>query len=420
MESRSASSPEKTIAFILNDLSKLYRQPAEQWLETFWQTEQYQRLKQKIMTQPEAMTSEEFICFVLTRDGGEIPYNIPLQQLKQAIEEKKEVLHPITLKHLIITQEIIDRDNLLTYEEKLKNEFCQLITEYCTNRDCGFLNLAKVDLSNMDLRPIKVPLYHAYLVRANLSHTILTGVVDANLSYVDLSYACFMGSIFDANLYRCNLSHAKIEASSISRVDLICADLTNTKLDAYLENVNFQNAIFNETNFDYGIQENVEFFSSTASLSQLESECISIMTAMTTCVTPSKEIHKAYNRPDDIDTLEFDEDVYVAIAKDLVSKLEAVDNVTLKAKIAFIDSIYRYFEPKSKANNYDIAKSVATFFVQPTSFLENTINKDIGWARFFRIAEPMTKSQAILDTAKMKMLAACQDDEERKETFVPW
>lgn len=426
MDARKVTNENDVTTFIMNELSQLKRKHAEKWLESFWQTEYYQALKQKLITQPELMSSEELICFVLTRDGGEMPYTIPLQRLKQAIEEKKAVLAPGTLSHLMIIQKVMTRDDMMNDNEEVINEFFSLQLNHY--RNYGFLNFAKADLSNVNLKSFQIGLRNAYLVRANLSHAIFTGAHNVNLSFADLSYLQCKFPISKSNLSSCNLSYAKISAiSSFENVDLTRADLTGTKIHVYnAKNINFQTALFNNTHFDYcKFKDNIEFFTHATSLEQLKAECISVMNAMLTCKTPSKEVHKkvceTYGRPDDINKREFDDEIYVTIAKDLVSKLEVIDNATLEEKIVFINSVYPYFEPKSKINNLDVAKGIITLLVNPDNFLDSTAGKDIGWARFFGQAEARTKSQDILYAAKTKM-EKVDRELQQNDTYqsIPW
>lgn len=410
METRKETEQEDFTPYIINELSAMEITRALKFLEHYWKTDDYRALKEKLMTQPDTLSPDELICFVLARDGEETPYEIPLECLQQAIAEKKETLPKETLNHLMIIEKILAQ-KILDNEEHLTKESRNLLWDRHKN-GTPFLNLAKVDLSHLHFQ--EIPLNGACLVRANLQNIKFASfrLDNSNLSYADLRGADLgCANLNNINLQMSNLENAQLWSAQLTHVDLSHANLTNVNFkSAKLKNVNLQKAVFSKndmTNTQFKAQ--TQFFSPATSLEELKTEFMLLMHIMADCTTFTRSFRKDNAEIDFSLTInEFEDTLYVGIAKDLVRKLAAMTDITREEKRAFIDQISPCFEPVSLASNIELATGLLFDFGK---FLDQLLSKDLHRARFFGLADPRTKSQAVLYQARKKMDAEEENHE---------
>lgn len=414
MEARKESDMECSSTFIINELSTMHSEQAQKILASYWETESYRELKQKLIEHPETLSPDELISFVLTRDGGEAPYEIPLERLKKVIEEKKSVLPASTLNHLIIIQKMMAQDDIIDNELGLTIEFLNMLFAREDNYPNTFLNLAKANLANMDL--FGASLTGAYLVRANLSNArIGYRFHGANMSYANLTGAQFPSAFENVNLTGSNLTQANMLGCRLNNINLSYANLSNADLTmTTLNHVNMHKATLNETIFCSTKYEGSAFLSTTVSLSQLKSELIPLLLATMNCETNRRLAHEKIS-PTYINEKEFDDKLYRAIVTEVVMKLDAMTEVNAEKKVAFLNEIYPFFQPKSKAVDSDIALAVLSDNLD--LFFTSTINKDIGFARFFGMVKNETKSQKILSEAKLRIAGKTKDMEQSPEAM---
>lgn len=343
MEARKEVDHEYFTSYIMNELSSVEIGRAEIFLESYWQTDTYRDLKEKVMTQPATLSSEELICFVLARDGEEAPYEIPLARLQQVIEEKKDVLTPHTLRHLTIIHNVLAQE--WNHDDLARKELERLLIERARGNDKAFfLNLAKVNLSDVNL--LATFLQGVYLVRANLQKTTFFSYNDSNMSYADLRDTQFLhDSASGMNLHGANLAGAQIGALEWTNVDLSHANLTNAHLEfAKLINVNLRMAIFNNTNLSGTKFNKALFFSQHNSLESLEAELVQIMQSVVNCATwyDAKSMDSSRDAKDLYNIKIFhklDDSVYVAIAEHLVETLQTMDQVSDADKRDFLTRV---------------------------------------------------------------------------------
>jgi uncharacterized protein YjbI with pentapeptide repeats len=386
MEARNEVDVRVWMTFVIQNLSDMESNQAQQYLEACWKTESYRALKQKLIEHPEWLSSDELIYFALMRDSEEMPYHLPHQQLARAIEEKREVLSEATLTHLRIIQAIASRD-ITTLNNDVELTLSLLLTKrWQSSYNTAFLNLAKANLSNLNLT--RAPLYGAYLVRADLSHTymsILTRPYNINMSYANLSGARLDTHFLrKANLYKSNLSQANMEFLQLEDVNLGHANLTEANLTACkLNRVDLRMATLNRTNLACEEFKQTAFFSlDITSLEQIREAFFQLMQAMASCVTTTCTMCDEAGYLEDA----FNSKAYLAMVTDLTQLLEAMDHIAPQQRIALLDEMSAYLKPKSKASTLGIG-----------------MGNDIGWAQFFGLAEPRTQSQEILHAARCRI-----------------